>query len=129
MKKFILMLLFLSAVAGCSSKAREHSLQEISQLKVGEVNKSEVLAVLGLPNEKRKTTLNNGSFEIWTYFQHGNTTFMLPAGGTGNNGMTDLASGGLVPLFSSSGNKVAGILVFDENGVLIDAMGPEKESE
>ena len=115
--------LLLSLPQGCASIAKEYDSGQVAKQEIGQSTKEEVLASLGLPNERELETVEEygqyREFEFWIYYKG--------KGGKSYTGFVGAAPvGNFAVLFGSkkltlrNRGDIAAILVFDEDGILVD---------
>jgi len=91
----------------------------VARIEIGKSTKDDVLAILGLPNRREsKAFEGTADMEVWIYYRgHSKSSFLVPVGGVPAG---DFALVFLGQFESRKKEKIVAVVVFDEEGVVVD---------
>jgi hypothetical protein len=107
---------------GCGSIAKEIKAEHAAKIEIGKSTKTDVLNILGLPHKRESKSFQGAEkMEVWIYYKgSGQTTVSIP--GSVDPTLTTIVY--LIYYDSISiqeRNKIAVIVIFDENGIVVDS--------
>lgn len=113
---------FSVLLQGCGSIAKEIKAEHVAKIEIGKSTKTDVLNILGLPHKRESKSFQGAEkMEFWIYYKgSGQTTVFMPTG------VTPASYPNVYVIYFDSisiqeRNRIAAILIFDENGIVVDS--------
>jgi hypothetical protein len=118
---------FFIFLQGCGSIAKEIKAEHAAKIEIGKSTKTDVLNKLGLPHKRELKSLQGAEkIECWIYYKgSGQTSVFIPS----SVDPTPITNVYLIYYDSISiqeRNKIAVIVIFDENGIVVDSKKGEE---